>query len=114
MKSRTKARQSQIWYGVEMHRDEALAKLREHEAELRQLGVRHLFLFGSTARGRARPGSDIDLFFDYERGKLGLFELMDIKERTALILGHRADIMTRDSIHKVLRTAIEASAMRVF
>jgi predicted nucleotidyltransferase len=55
-----------------------------------------------------------DLFFDYERGKLGLFELMDLKEETTRILGRKADIMTRDSLHKVLRSRIEASALRVF
>lgn len=55
-----------------MHRDEAIAKLKEHETELRQPGVEHLFLFGSTARGEARDDSDVDLFFDYEKGKLGL------------------------------------------
>src|SRR5260370_25264013 len=47
-----------------------------------QLGIEHLSLFGSTARGGAREESDIDLFFDYERqkGKVGLFDLVDVKE----------------------------------
>jgi uncharacterized protein len=98
----------------QMRRDEAIAKLKQHEAELRRLGVEHLYLFGSTARGEAREDSDIDLFFDYERGKLGLFELMDVKEETTRILGRKADIMTRDSLHKVLRSQIEASALQVF
>jgi uncharacterized protein len=97
-----------------MKRDEAITKLKEHEAELRQLGVQHLYLFGSTARGEAGEDSDVDLFFDYERGKLGLFELMDVKEQTSRILGRKADIMTRDSLHKVLRSRIEASALQVF
>jgi predicted nucleotidyltransferase len=97
-----------------MQRDEVIAKLKEHEAELRRLGVEHLYLFGSTARGEAREDSDVDLFFDYERGKLGLFELMDVKEETTRILGRKADIMTRDSLHKVLRSRIEASALQVF
>ena len=97
-----------------MQRDEAIDKLRQHEAELRRLGVERLYLFGSTARGEAREDSDVDLFFDYERGKLGVFELMDVKERASRILGCKADIMTRDSLHKVLRPQIEASALQVF
>ena len=97
-----------------MQRDEAIDKLRQHEAELRRLGVERLYLFGSTARGEAREDSDVDLFFDYERGKRGVFELMDAKERASRILGCKADIMTRDSLHKVLRPQIEASALQVF
>ncbi|SRR5260370_42159529 len=97
-----------------MQRDEAIEKLKQHETELRQLGVEHLYLFGSTARGEAREDSDVDLFFDYERGKLGLFQLMDVKEHASRILGRKADIMTRDSLHKVLRPRIEASALQVF
>jgi predicted nucleotidyltransferase len=95
-------------------RDEAIARLLEHEAELKQLGVEHLYLFGSTARDEAEDDSDVDLFFDHERGKLGLFEVMDVKERAASILGRSADVMTRNSLHPGLRKRIEASAIRVF
>ncbi len=97
-----------------MQRDQAIATLKAHEAEFRQLGVQHLFLFGSTARGEAREDSDVDLFFDHERGKLGLFQLMDVKERAAEILGRKTDIMTRGSLHPILREQIEASALQVF
>jgi uncharacterized protein len=97
-----------------MDRTEAMARLKAHEAELRRLGVQHLYLFGSTARDDAREDSDVDLFFDHERGKLGLFQLMDVKERAAEILGRKTDIMTRRSLHPVLRQRIEASALQVF
>ena len=97
-----------------MDRAEAIARLKAHEAELKRLGVQHLYLFGSMARGEARATSDIDLFFDYERGAFGLFELMDVKERASQILGRKADIMTRDSLHRTLRQRIEASALQVF
>jgi predicted nucleotidyltransferase len=97
-----------------MQRDQAIAVLKAHEAELKQLGVQHLYLFGSTARDEARDDSDIDLFFDHERGKLGLFQLMDVKERAAEILGRKTDIMTRGSLHPVLRKQIESSALQVF
>jgi predicted nucleotidyltransferase len=97
-----------------MECNDAIAKLREHEAELKQLGVEHLYLFGSTARGEAREDSDVDLFFDHPEGSLGLFELMDVKDTAARILGRKTDIMTRRSLHPVLREQIEASALQVF
>jgi uncharacterized protein len=97
-----------------MGRDEAINRLRAHEAELKRLGVARLYLFGSTARGEATESSDVDLFFDYEKGKFGIFELMDVKEYAASILGRPADIMTRDSLHKMIRQHVEASAVRVF
>jgi predicted nucleotidyltransferase len=53
-----------------MGRADALPTLKQHETELKQLGVHHLYLFGSTARGEAGAASDVDLFFDHERGKL--------------------------------------------
>jgi uncharacterized protein len=97
-----------------MKRDDAIARLKEHEAELRRLGVEHLYLFGSTARDAAREDSDVDLFFDHRRGELGLFRLMDVRDAAARILGRRADIMTRASLHPVLRSQIAASALQVF
>ncbi len=97
-----------------MKREEAISRLRRHETDLTRLGVAHLYIFGSTARGEARDDSDVDLFFDYEKGKFGLFELMDVKEYATNILGRNADIMTRDSLHKTLRRQIEATAERVF
>jgi predicted nucleotidyltransferase len=88
--------------------------LNEHQAELKRLGVEHLYLFGSFARGEAREDSDVDLFFDHPLGALGRFQLMDVKEAATRILGHKTDIMTRRSLHPVLKQRIEASALQVF
>jgi hypothetical protein len=46
-----------------MKRDEAISRLQQHEADLNR-----------AARPRTIP--TLNLFFDYEKGKLGLFELM--------------------------------------
>jgi predicted nucleotidyltransferase len=95
-------------------REQAISRLLEHEAELKRLGVETLYLFGSTALNEAGTDSDVDLFFDYPKGKFGVYELIDVKDYTAGILGAKADIMTRDSLHKMLRRKIETSAVRVF
>ncbi|BDV39286.1 nucleotidyltransferase family protein [Methylocystis bryophila] len=102
------------WYLALMDVEEAISRLRAHEAELKRLGVEHLYLFGSTARGSAGADSDVDLFFDHQKGKLGLYELMDVKERAAEILGRKADVMTRASLHPALKQRIEESAVLVF
>jgi predicted nucleotidyltransferase len=98
-----------MWYIRAMKRDAAIATLKEHEAELKQPGVEHLFSFGSTARDDAGEASDIDLFFDHQVGAIGLQELMAIKQR-----GSKTDMIPRRGLHHVLRERIEASALQVF
>ena len=51
-----------VCYDLSMKRDEAISRLQQHEAELKQLGVEHLYMFGSTARGEAREDSGVDFF----------------------------------------------------
>jgi predicted nucleotidyltransferase len=97
-----------------MTRDEAIRRLTSRQAELRQLGVERLYLFGSIADDRGDDDSDVDLFFDHQKGKLGLYELMDVKEMTSSILGRRTDIMTRESLHPILRRRIEQAAVLLF
>ena len=97
--------------GIE--RNVAIATPKACETELRGLGVKNLYLFGSTGRGEARDDPDVDLFFDYEKGKFGLFQLMDVKQRASCILGREVDIMTRDSLHKVPRHNYENVAAPV-
>jgi len=97
-----------------MDQETIVAELRRHADQLRGEGVAALYLFGSTARGEARRGSDVDLFFDYSDPKFSLIELVRVKDRVSAILGVEADVMTRDSLHPMLKERIEASAVRVF
>ena len=47
-------------------RERVLEVLRRHENELRARGVTRLMLFGSTVRGDAGPGSDVDLLIEVD------------------------------------------------
>ncbi|HWD59425.1 MAG TPA: nucleotidyltransferase domain-containing protein [Stellaceae bacterium] len=96
-----------------MRLNEAISRLRARQADLKRLGVEGLYVFGSTARDDARADSDIDLFFDYE-GRFGLFDLLSVKELAAEILGTHTDIMTRGSLHPLIRNRAEGEALRVF
>jgi predicted nucleotidyltransferase len=96
-----------------MRREEALALLREHRAEIAAQGVRALYLFGSTRRDEAKAGSDVDLFLDYEDG-FSLLDLAAVKDQVDRILGARADLTTRGGLHPMLRDDILREAEQVF
>jgi predicted nucleotidyltransferase len=49
-----------------MTRDTIIETLKARETELRRLGVRHIALFGSAARGEAIDASDIDILVDLQ------------------------------------------------
>lgn len=97
-----------------MNRNDVIDRLKKSEADLKHAGVTHLYLFGSTARDEARPDSDVDLFFDYDREDFGVFDLMDVKELATQVLGVQTDMIPRDGLHSVLRKRIEASALQIF
>ncbi|MCF8507084.1 MAG: nucleotidyltransferase domain-containing protein [Caulobacter sp.] len=97
-----------------MGREQVMAALRAHEAELHRFGVVHLYLFGSVAREQARADSDVDLFFDTDNPRFSLIELVDIQEQVSRILDTESDVMTRASLHPMLRPRIKAEALLVF
>ena len=49
-----------------MTRDEIIERVKAMEPELRARGITRLQMFGSRARGAARPDSDLDLLVEYE------------------------------------------------
>jgi predicted nucleotidyltransferase len=85
-------------------------RLREHRADLERLGVKSLALFGSAARGEARPDSDVDLLIEFSR-PVGLFHFMEVKEFLEEILGRRVDLVTPAALKPQLREDILEEAV---
>ena len=95
-----------------MERADVVAILRAHEAELRRRGVLSLSLFGFTARGEARPDSDVDLLVDLAPS-VGLFEFVDLKERLEALLGRPVDLVPRRGLKRRLKATVLAEAETV-
>lgn len=56
-------------------------------------GGRNVRVFGSVARGEARPGSDVDLLVEVERGT-SLFELSAMETELEALVGCSVDVVT--------------------
>jgi predicted nucleotidyltransferase len=65
----------------------------------RQAGITRLEAFGSTARGEAKRGSDVDLLATFA-GNPGL-RFFTMEEDMAAILGVPVHLLTRDSVEQM-------------
>jgi uncharacterized protein len=95
--------------------EHVIAALRAHDAELRAVGIRHLSLFGSVARGEAGDTSDVDLAVELDPlARVGLFRLMGLQRRLSEILGRSVDLVPEPAESPRLRQNIERDRLRAF
>jgi predicted nucleotidyltransferase len=98
-----------------MTRDQVITRLKAHAGEIRRRGVQHLSLFGSTARGEARPDSDVDVLIDVPADhKFSLIDLADLRVRLREITGVETDVIVRDDLRPERRAQIAKEAVEVF
>jgi len=95
-----------------MKREEVIFLLAKYRQELQRFGVKSLALFGSVARGDARPDSDIDFIVEFE-GKATFDGYMNLKLFLEGVLKNRVDLVTRKAIKPRLRPHIEEEAVYV-
>ena len=98
-----------------MDRQQILEKLRENESALRARGVAHAALFGSRARGDARPDSDTDILVEIAPdADMSLFDYVGLKDYVASFLDGRVDVVRRDTLKPYVRPAATADAVYAF
>jgi predicted nucleotidyltransferase len=100
---------------VIMTRDDIIARLRENEAALRARGVAHAALFGSRARGDARPDSDTDIMVEIDPGAhVTVFDYVGIKEYIAGLFDGPVDVVSRGGLKPYVKPAVTADAIYAF
>ena len=102
-----------------MTKDEIIAKLLEHRAELEAAGAEHIALFGSVARGDHTGQSDIDVLVKLSglvrESGFGYFgALADLKSMIEGFTGRAVDVLPEPIQKDRLRRNVERERIVAF
>lgn len=73
-------------------------------------GARNVRIFGSVARGEARPGSDVDVLVDLEPGR-SLLDLGGLLMELQELLGCGVDVVTEQGLRPRIRERVLREAV---
>jgi predicted nucleotidyltransferase len=78
---------------VQLDKSTVIAKLREHEPELKAAGIVRLSPFRSVAKGDSTPESDVDLMAEFDSSKRHtLLDRVHLENQIADLLGAKVDL----------------------
>jgi uncharacterized protein len=98
-----------------MQRQLVIDRLKGNKRSLQALGLAHLSLFGSTARGEAHGASDIDLAVTLdESAGIDLFRLAAISDEVARLLGAPIDMIIEPARNPRMQAQIDRDRLRVY
>lgn len=99
-----------------MTREEIIEKLKAMEPELRARGITRMRMFGSRARGDARPDSDLDLLVDVDPdARFSLIDLSDVHLDLTEALGVETQVTENwDGMKPRFRREIASDLVTVF
>ena len=98
-----------------MKLEQALITLRNAEPALRAKGIVHAGIFGSTARGEQRAGSDIDVLIDFDPSvPITVYDYVAVKNAIAKLFEQRVDVIDRRGLKPYLRQPVARDAVYAF
>lgn len=80
----------------------------------RRYGVAELSVFGSVARGEARPDSDLDLLYVLAPGRHLGFSINRLEDDLSTLFGRRVDLVSKAAVHEAMRDAVLAEAQQLY
>lgn len=96
-------------------KEKILTQLRALEQPLRERGLTSLAIFGSFARGEARPNSDVDVLVDIAPDvRFSLVDLVAVKDFLEDRLRRPVDLVTKNGLEPLVKERVSREAETVF
>ncbi|MGQ9908061.1 MAG: nucleotidyltransferase domain-containing protein [Candidatus Flexifilum sp.] len=93
----------------EIRRPYTLDDLRRHRDAILRIAAEHnasnVRVFGSVARGDARPGSDVDLLVQFDQGAT-LWERLGLPDQISHLLGCKVDVSDEQALRPEVRPEV--------
>ncbi len=98
-----------------MRADRVIKTLKDHEGELRQLGIASLSLFGSVARRQEHAVSDVDIAITLDSAAhVGAFAFAAIAGRLGSLLEATVDVVGEPARKPAIQREIDRDRRLVF
>lgn len=98
-----------------MNRTTILDRVKRNEAKLTALGLQHVSLFGSTARGAATDSSDVDLAVTLDAAAgIDLFRFAALTEQVSRMLDAKVDLVIEPARSARLQVEIDRDRVLVY
>ena len=98
-----------------MNRDEVIAKLKAHEAELKAAGIVRLAVFGSVAREENSAQSYVDLLAEFDKTRrYTLLTMGRLESRLADLLGTKVDLSSPEWLNGTVSDQAQREAVVAF
>jgi predicted nucleotidyltransferase len=94
-------------------KDDIRRRLSESSRKLSSLGVTAIGLFGSFAKGRQTPTSDVDILVEFAPDQHSFDNFMDLAFFLEELLGRRVELVTRESLSPYIAPHILSEVERV-
>jgi predicted nucleotidyltransferase len=95
-----------------MQLEQVINLIGENFQTLQRMGVESLAVFGSTARGEAQPGSDVDILVTFS-GSPTYDQYIESKFFLEDLLGCKVNLVPREELKPVIRASVEEEAVSV-
>lgn len=87
-------------------KNDIVTTIQENTKEIKKYGVKKIGFFGSIAKASQTSNSDIDILIEFEKGKKGFDNYMELKFFLEELFRQKVDLVIQDALKSRIKDVI--------